>query len=263
MWTGTALPTDDTLAQIERFNEVIDQIVSDRISSCIARIDREADLFTASVAHDLANPLDAVRASAHVLAASGNLSMKERAAVQRITRAASRLAGMLEDLRDHTRIRLGGLVPIECGPCDVGRLVREIVDEFAAAYPDRHVVTDCSGDLIAQVDAARTSRLVSNLVANALQHGTDRPHVAVYGETDSIAIDVHNAGPAMDPGRLGTLFEPFGRLPGSSDRSRLGLGLYIAHQIALAHRGTIHVTSTATCGTRFTVRLPRRQVGAS
>jgi signal transduction histidine kinase len=263
MWIEALRPAHDTVVQIVRFNEAIDQILAEGVAKCTERMDRNADLFTASVAHDLANPLDALTAWAHLLGASHNLSMEERAAARRITRAASRLSGMLDDLRDYTRMRLGGPVRIGSEPCDVGGLVREIVDELAAIYPSRNVVAECSGDLTAHVDARRIRQLVSNLVANSLQHGTDTPRVAVYGDTDTVTIDVQDTGPAIDPRRLGTLFEPLSNLSAHTDRSRLGLGLYIAHRIALAHNGTINVASTDTAGTRFRVRLPRRGVTAA
>jgi signal transduction histidine kinase len=261
MWIEAVPLTHDAVAQLVRFNEALDQILAEGVAKFSERMDRDADLFTASVGHDLANPVDAVTTSIHLLAASENLSANEQAAVRRITRAASRLSGMLTDLRDFTRTRLGGLVRIDREPCDVGSLVREMVDEIAAIYPGRQVIAECKADLVAHVDVRRISQLVSNLVANALQHGTEttRVTVSVYGDTDNVTIDVHNTGPPIEPERLRTLFEPLSRLPQYTDRSRLGLGLYIAQQIALAHNGAINVTSAAETGTRFTVRLPRHE----
>ena len=77
------------------------------------------------------------------------------------------------------------------------------------------------------------------------------------GET--LTIDVHNTGTAIDAARLGTLFDPLQRTPSSGDQARLGLGLYIARQIALAHGGDIKVQSTQATGTLFMVRLPIAQ----
>jgi signal transduction histidine kinase len=263
MWSEALPSTHDMVAQIVRFNEAVDQILVEGVAQCTEHLENEADLFTATVAHDLANPLDAVMASAHLLGASRNLSVKEQAAVKRIKHAAGRLSNMVDDLRDYARIRLGGLVRIEGEPRDVGRLVREIVDELAAIYPDRDIVAEYSGDLTAHVDAGRIGQLVSNLVANALQHGTDTPRVAAYGDSDTVTIDVHNTGPAIDPQRLRTLFEPLRRDSDYTNRLRLGLGLYIAQRIALAHTGSIDVTSTDAAGTTFTVRLPRVQAATA
>jgi signal transduction histidine kinase len=259
MWIEAEPLTHDTVAQLVRFNEAMDQILAEGVAKFTERMDRDADLFTASVGHDLANPVDAVTTSVHLLAASHTLSANERAAVRRITRAASRLSGMLDDLRDFTRTRLGGLVRIDRELCDVGDLVRDIVDELTAIYVGRKLVAECRGDLAAHVDVRRVSQMVSNLVANALQHGgeTTRVTVSVHGDADTVTIDVHNTEAVIEPQRLRRLFEPLSRLPADTDRSRLGLGLYIVQQIAFAHNGTINVTSTDTTGTRFTVRLPR------
>jgi signal transduction histidine kinase len=262
MWIEAVPVTHGNVDQIIRFNEAIDQIIAESVAQFTSRIDHDADLFTASVGHDLSNPVNTVAISAQVLAAGQNLSQSERAAVSRIARAADRLSGMLAELRDFTRTRLGGLVRLDREQCDVGAVLRNVVDELIAVYADRHLTVACNGDLVAQVDAKRISQLVSNLVANALQHGPVNGEVTVraFGDADAVTIEVHNRGRAIDPARFKTLFDPLSRPPGKdADDARLGLGLYIAQQIVLAHDGTIDVASTNATGTQFTVRLPRRE----
>lgn len=116
------------------------------------RIDRDADLFTASVGHDLSNPVNTISMSAHALAANPNLSEREHAAVARIGHAAGRLSGMLRELRDFTRTRLRGLVRINPESCDVAAIIRTVVDELAAVYAGRGMKIECRVDLRAQVD---------------------------------------------------------------------------------------------------------------
>ena len=252
MWIEAVPLPDDAVAQIVRFNEALDQIAAEGVATFSERIDHDTDLFSASVGHDLANPLDVVTTSAHYLARSDNLSAREREAVQRIARAASRLSSMLADLRDFAHARLGGLVRIDRATCDIGGLVHKIVDDLATIHPRRHVVAVCSGDLRAHVDARRISQMVANLAAKALQHGTERTRVTVSvdGDADTLTIGVHNSGPAIEPERLGKLFDPLSRRPAPDDGARLGLGLYISQQIALAHDGMIDATSTDDAGTR-------------
>ncbi|HJV60954.1 MAG TPA: histidine kinase dimerization/phospho-acceptor domain-containing protein, partial [Albitalea sp.] len=103
MWIAAVPLTHESVAQLVRFNEGIDQILAEGVAKFTERLDHEADLFTASVGHDLSNPLNAVVASARVLAISPTLSDGERAVVERIERASQRLSGMLADLRDFTR----------------------------------------------------------------------------------------------------------------------------------------------------------------
>lgn len=261
MWTNAVPVTEESVAQLIRFNEGIDQILAEGVSKFTERIDHDADLFTASVGHDLSNPVNTIVMSAGVLAASPNLSPRERSAAARIEHAVGRLSGMLVDLRDFTRARLGGLVRINPEPHDIGKIVQDVVDELVSVYAGRKLEVHARGNLVARVDEKRMAQVVSNLVANALQHGPVNADVTVTasGDAHSVAIDVHNTGAAIDPARVKTLFDPLSGSDRRGDDARLGLGLYIAQQIVLAHRGTIEVQSTDATGTRFTVRLPRHE----
>ena len=117
------------------------------------------------------------------------------------------------------------------------------------------------GDLRGEWDGDRIAQLLSNLLRNAVQHGaaSDPITLRARGDGDDVTLEVHNGGPAIPPGVLATMFEPMVRHDGG-DRANtgLGLGLYIASQVALAHGGAVGATSTDVDGTCFTVRLPRR-----
>ena len=124
-----------------------------------------------------------------------------------------------------------------------------------------------SGDLRGDWDADRLAQVLSNLVRNAIEHGpTDAPiDVVATGRDDQVSLTVHNGGVPIPPEVIESIFEPMVRhTHGAHARHGLGLGLYIARQIALAHGGSLEVTSTATAGTTFELRLPRRkQPGAA
>jgi signal transduction histidine kinase len=258
MWLDSASITADSVAQLTRFNEAIDQILAEGVSKFTERLDRDADLFAASVGHDLSNPVNAIAISVPLLSVGGNLTDDQRYAAARIERAAGRLGAMLSELRDFTRTRLGGLAHIETAARDVGALIRNVVDELAPIYGGRRIKCECKGDLVATVDAKRIAQLVSNLVANGLQHGPSDADVTVtaVGDEDSLTVEIHNAGSAIDPARMNTIFDPGS--PRTTDEGHLGLGLYIAQQIVLAHDGSLGVRSTDETGTTFSVRLPRR-----
>jgi len=120
---------------------------------------------------------------------------------------------------------------------------------------------------MAFVDPLRIEQMVSNLVANAVQHGTASGKVAatVVGTTESIEIAVHNEAPPIPQDRLDTVFTPFIRLEAQQrdHHGHLGLGLFIAREIAVAHGGTLTVESNAESGTTFTATIPRNRRRAS
>ncbi len=104
--------------------------------------------------------------------------------------------------------------------------------------------------------------MVSNLVANAVQYGGDKGPVNVVarGHGEEVVLSVHNEGPAIPENSLKKIFEPMVReLREIEDKNPtgMGLGLYIAREIVLAHGGTIGVSSTETEGTTFTAKIPR------
>jgi signal transduction histidine kinase len=146
---------------------------------------------------------------------------------------------------------------------DMGRVARDVVDEMAAARPNSILKLETSGDLRGEWDSPRISQVISNLLANAVQHGaSNRPiTVKIEGEPDHVMLCVHNYGPPIPPSDLHGLFSPLKRLRSGElaphDSSNLGLGLYIAERIVTAHVGSIEVRSSEEEGTSFTVRLPR------
>ncbi len=124
------------------------------------------------------------------------------------------------------------------------------------------------GDLVGKWDADRLRQVVSNLLGNAVHHGAGGGpvDVTVTAEGGDVRVAVRNGAPPIPPADLPTIFDPLVR--GSSQRTEkqrrpgsIGLGLYIARQIAGAHGGDIVVTSSWATGTVFTVRLPRDAAG--
>jgi signal transduction histidine kinase len=104
------------------------------------------------------------------------------------------------------------------------------------------------------------TQAVTNLIANAAQHGSDDTPIKVtaHGETNEVTIAVHNDGPAIPDELVGGIFQPMkGSRNGGDNRRHLGLGLYIVDRIVAAHQGQIDVQSSEAHGTTFTIRLPR------
>jgi signal transduction histidine kinase len=212
--------------------------------------------------HDLRNPLGAIRALATLLLRREGLPENVRESVAEIGRAGQRMLEMIGTLLDFTDSRFKGGLPIAPTPTDLKEVCRGVVDELRAAGRGRRIELDLGGEGRGIWDPARIAQVVSNLVANALEHGAkDGPvRVSVGGDDEDAVLEVQNEGPAIAPELMPVLFQPFCRGTALRDASHargLGLGLYIVSQVVNAHGGTIAVDSTAERGTTFTVRLPR------
>jgi signal transduction histidine kinase len=109
----------------------------------------------------------------------------------------------------------------------------------------------------------RLHQLLTNLLMNAAQYGASGKPIRLLlrGEPQTLVATVNNQGPVMSKAYLRTIFKPLVQQPENAIDARpatsLGLGLYIAHQIAEAHDGAISVTSDEATGTTFTVRIAR------
>jgi signal transduction histidine kinase len=131
--------------------------------------------------------------------------------------------------------------------------------------PDREIILAASDEIEGVWDSSRLSQLVSNLVGNALKYGDPGKAIDVSlkaDDSDGIVIQVRNRGPHIEPHLIADIFEPLVRGPNrpgpaQAGGANMGLGLYIAREVASAHFGTIQVASDASNGTVFEVRLPR------
>jgi signal transduction histidine kinase len=227
--------------------------------------------FVGIVSHDLRNPLAAIRMAATVLQKSASKSEPEPRPepapesigrhAERILANVDRMTRMIGDLLDLTSARLGGGMPIEPKPVDLRDIVPGALDNVELAHPGRRLVRETRGRLDGEWDADRVAQALGNLVTNAFQHGDPGApvHVALLDQGAGVAVRVHNEGEPIAPEQRQHLFDPF--RPGPRRSGGLGLGLFIASEIARAHGGTIAVTSTATEGTTFQLQLPRHAAG--
>jgi two-component system, sensor histidine kinase and response regulator len=204
------------------------------------------------VTHDLRSPLATIRTGSDFLIARAQLDEPEAKIVRRIQRNADRMARLVNDLLDFTRLQNGPL-PIRPAPAILAEVVVESVEDIQHAHP-RRIELSVETRRPAKIDEDRVAQAVSNLVLNALQHSPDNGRVAVVlrDHDDALELSVWNEGEikAIDATRL---FEPFRRGAGSQG---MGLGLYISQEIARAHGGEITVSSSPETGTTFRLVLP-------
>ncbi|MCA9236473.1 MAG: HAMP domain-containing histidine kinase [Planctomycetales bacterium] len=257
-------PDDSAVDDVTRFNESIDQSLAKAVSSYTKRVNQSRDLFLAILSHDLRNPLNSIAMSAALLPRLVKPAADTNEVVAQIATNADVMARMISDLLDYTRTRLGAGMPVHVAPMDLGILSEELFKEFRTAHPSRNIRFQSEGELSGHWDADRLRQAISNVMGNAIQHSPQSALVElrVMGEGPIVRLVVYNGGSVIPPGELASIFDPLVR-GSSAEHPRqhrpgsIGLGLYIARQIAQSHGGSVDATSSEEAGTEFTVRLPR------
>ena len=250
---------------VTRFNEAIDQSLAESITRYTQDLDQSKEMFLAILGHDLRTPLGAVMTSSKFMVETGELEEPYSTLTRRIVSSSTRMNHMVDALLDFTRSRLGGGIPIARARMNMGKVVHDVTNEISAARPDRTLSVDARGGLEGEWDCARISQVLTNLLGNALEHGSSQTpvRVDVSGTDKEITVAIHNDGHAISTEQLNGIFNPMKRKEakatarGGGSSANLGLGLYIAERIVNAHRGRIVVDSTTERGTTFTVHLPR------
>ena len=240
--------------------------VANQIALGIDRANNERfrELFIGIVGHDLRTPLNAITMGTELLASDPALAAPQARTVERIRASAWRMGRMITQVLDFTRARAGGGISITREPADLHTICAQAVDELATANPARIIETEYRGDAHGEWDADRLARVFSNLLGNALKHGRQDTSVRVEVDATGAAVRclVGNLGGPISAALLPNLFDPFRQghvgTSGSGGADGLGLGLFIAQQIVVAHGGRIGVRSSAGDGTQFSFELSRR-----
>ena len=260
LWAASISAADRaSIDEVTRFNEAIDEAIAESVGRFTESVDYARNLLLAVMGHDLRTPLNAVALSAKLLQALPNIDPRGATAAAQILKSTGRMADILRDLADLSRIRLGGALTVSRSREDIGAVCASAVQEIQAAYPKARLQLNRSGDLNCTFDPDLVSRTFCNLLSNAVQHGKQTEvSVVCTGEAERVIIAVTNGGGVLDVADLKTLFEPLVRGADASPGDRhLGLGLYIAQQIARAHGGDISAASSVEQGTTFTVVIPK------
>jgi signal transduction histidine kinase len=219
---------------------------------------RLQEMFAAVLSHDLRNPLNAIATGAQLIQQNPGEAVARQASA-RILSSSQRMARMIEDLLDLTRARLAGGIPIVRARADLGSVIARVVQEYQMSHAQRRIVLASDGDVYGDWDGDRLGQVASNLIGNALQYGEEVQPITVRldGTNPDVLVLVVSNGGTIAAALLPTIFEPFSGGDNQRRRTGLGLGLYIAHQIVLAHEGHIGVESSADAGTTFRVSVPR------
>jgi signal transduction histidine kinase len=211
------------------------------------------------IGHDLRNPLDTIIMASALQMSHGQLTSDDARLATRIVNSGQRMARMIGQLVEFTRVRLGGGFDLSLKRCDLGEICKDIAEELRISS-SAEIRQTVQGDVTGICDADRVAEALSNIAGNAVDHATPGTPVLMHarGDTEAVVVEITNQGACIPPDQLPVIFKAFRRADANakSDGGHLGLGLYIACEIVRSHGGTLSVTS-ADETTTFTMRLPR------
>jgi len=224
------------------------------------RLQQFQERFLAVLGHDLRNPLASLNMGTGLLR-QRTTDPATVLILERMGSSGLRMSRMIEQIMDFTRVRLEGGIQLNLETMDLRATLEATVSELSAAYPSRTLTLSCPA-LVGTWDRDRLEQVFSNLIGNAILHGEANAPVSVEAKLTSevIQVAVHNEGPPIPAELQASIFDPFRRGERDSRSSKtagLGLGLYICHELVLAHHGTLELSSDAASGTTFRVTLPR------
>jgi signal transduction histidine kinase len=231
----------------------------------LAREDAERDVvrreeFLAIVSHELRTPLTPLELQLEaVLRAvpAGQEALRQR--IERAKRQSSRLVRLVEDLLDSSRLA-GGRLDLFPEHFECEKLALESIDQARdeAARVGSTLSLRVEGPTDGHWDRQRTGQAMANLLSNAIKYGRGGPiELALSGSAEYLDISCTDRGIGIEASSLSRIFERFERAAPLRNLGGLGLGLYVAREIARAHSGDISVESTLGAGSTFTLRLPR------
>lgn len=254
------------VAMLEMFASIIGQSLEtvERLEAQEHNLEHEQQMtqiqeeFIAVLGHDLRNPVAAFGAGLRQLEREAQTE-RAQVIIPLMKSSLYRMNELIDNIMLHARSRFGRGIRIAAVPdAPLAEAIAHVVEEIRVTAPDREIVLDLALDGPVRCDSARIAQAVSNLVSNAVRHGTLGHPIEVRGRTEGneVVITVANHGAPIPDDFHADLFSPFRRGSNTEGKSLgLGLGLYISASIAQAHDGDIGVTCTDGT-TAFEIRLP-------
>jgi signal transduction histidine kinase len=245
-----AVRTDEFGAWATYFNEMA-AALQQKVDGLAAALERDRR-FTADVAHDLRTPLTALVAEAELLRRHlDDLPVPARRPAELLIGDVRRLRRLVEDLMELSRLDAGA-APLRLERLDLAAVATSVVERLD---PGQRIQLDVEPTPVLG-DRRRLDRILSNLVANALEHGRTDVCVRARPEGDRACAEVSDHGPGIPPERLPSLFDRFSRGDAARSGGGSGLGLAIARENATLLGAELDVTSAPGSGASFTLRLP-------
>ena len=220
----------------------------------------ERDNILAVVSHDLRTPISLVVAASELAQRDGLPEEKKKEQLAILGRAGRRMARLVDDLTELTRMEAGRL-ELNRHPTSVARLLEDAAESIAATADAAEIALEVrppEGGIAVDADPHRVGQVLDNLLSNAFKFTPEGGTVTVSAETEGdawVRLAVADTGPGIPEEHRDRVFEHFHQVnPG--DRRGVGLGLSIARSIVEAHGGGIHIESEEGEGTTFSFTLP-------
>lgn len=257
-------PSNTDMGDVTRFNEAVDQSLAESVARYEQMVKQSQNMFLAILGHDLRNPLGTISTATSFLMQAVDIPAKYVLVATKMFNSAQRMGRLINDLIDFTRTHLGPGIPVKVTPSNLSRVCRDVVDEMRTFHPEQLIELAMPARVDAMFDESRIAQILSNLIGNAIQYGDHDKKVVVdmVDEGMNAVITVNNRGQTIAANEMAAIFDPFVRIAakpgqGVTERTSLGIGLFISRQIAQAHGGDLQVVSTELDGTTFTLILPR------
>ncbi len=260
LWAQSGASESGAMEDMGRFNEAIDLAIAESVDYYTHEVERWRALLLGVLGHDLRGPLNAILLSSQVISAmSAGTPMSEH--TEKLLRGGERMRHLLDDLLDYNRTSLEVGIRVTPVPIDLTPVCGEEIELLRTALPSFPIEFTTEGPTQGDWDASRIKQGISNLVINASKYGDPggTVRVSLKGDDVQVLLSVENTGPSIPQELRTSMFEPLRRHAGAEsqgERESLGLGLFIVHQVALAHGGNVAVES-ADGKTCFTMTLPK------
>lgn len=228
--------------------QLASEVVLDEAQAALSDEMKTAKLreqFIAMLGHDIRTPLSTIMNGTEILRHRAPASLTPL--LDTMYRSSHRIASLIDDVTDFTRGRMGGGISLNLHQeSNLELSLQQAIDELRSVFPQREIVAELPQGMTLFCDAPRLVQMLSNLLKNALIHGSPVAPVRVgVRQADGMfELSVSNSGPPIPEEKQAQLFKPFWRSDNVTGGQGLGLGLFIASEIAISHGGVLEVSSS-------------------
>jgi two-component system, OmpR family, sensor kinase len=237
-----------------------------RRTAQLEEVNEQKNQLIGMAAHDLRNPIGAIRGFAQLLLSrvGDRLDGRERMVLERIERSSDHMLDLVTDLLELTEVdRTGLAITLDRATCDVAELVTQSVEVDRALAEEKEITIElmlADAPLVAVLDERKLEQVLANLLSNAIKFSAPGTTIRVHlrGEGRALVLEVADQGPGIPEDEREEVFRPFARTsvrPTAGERST-GLGMAIVQRIVEGHGGRIELESELGVGSTFRLWLP-------